>query len=380
MINQTRGKKRRLVILIHGIRTHADWQHNMIKWLKADGVSTIVVAPGYGYFDAFRFWFPFVFRRMPVKKVLRKLDDLLPDYPELEWDRFIIAHSFGTYTITKVLEERPSWRFSGIVLCGSIVPVDYNWGRIAGQILNGGSIVNHCGAIDVWPPAARAFSWGYGSTGTYGMQSGHVIDRLHHIGHSDFFTQEFAKTYWKPFIYNREVPKANDDQPAIDRPKFFRLLDLPIKSMLVACALISVMYLRSDLVRLAIDYLGINSAWPPSEVQSEPEITEAARLFIKLGEAIGMQAESSVLCLERFSNECINWDDAVHIIQAILKETGCYDGEINGNTGLLFNRAVRRFHKARFGDTDSGERDLDDFSDGFMFIEENLDLTDKVCD
>lgn len=226
----SRRKKPVLLILIHGIRTHADWQYKIPGWIDADE-SIVVKSPGYGYFDAFRFWFPFFTRNGPIKKISRELDDILPAYPEKDWDRIVIAHSFGTYTITNVLQDRPAWKFSDIILCGSIVSKDFRWTPIANQIQEGGRIVNEVGALDVWPAMAKAWSWGYGSTGTYGMKSGQVDDRIHQIGHSEFFTEEFARKYWKPIIHDRKMSVDNSTQAQIKRPWWFSILDLPLGAL-----------------------------------------------------------------------------------------------------------------------------------------------------
>lgn len=255
-----RRKKPVLLILIHGIRTHADWQHELPGWIDADE-SIVVKAPGYGYFDAFRFWFPFLTRNGPINKISRELDDFLPNYPENEWDRIIIAHSFGTYTITKVLENRPAWKFSDIILCGSIVSKGFRWTGISNQLQEGGRIVNEVGTLDVWPAMANAWSWGYGPTGTYGMQSGQVDDRVHQIGHSDFFTEEFAKEYWKPFIHERRI--ARNDPVVLDKPRpwWFRALNLPLGSMSILFLLI---------IGLASFIYGVLPNPNPNQIKIEP--------------------------------------------------------------------------------------------------------------
>jgi hypothetical protein len=230
-MGSARREKKVLLILIHGIRTNAEWQHEVEIWLKNGENGKIVVAPlGYGRFDAFRFWCPILTRSGVVKTLLRKLDDLLPHYPEHEWDKIIIAHSFGTYALTKVLKNRPTWRFSEIILCGSVVSPKFRWAEVANQVSNGGRIVNDCGRLDQWPVLASALSWGYGTIGTYGVKDGIVKDRMHPIKHSEFFHRSFFEQYWKPLILEGQLVLRGQDAPS---PRWFDFIQWHIKYLML---------------------------------------------------------------------------------------------------------------------------------------------------
>ena len=63
----TLPKKRILVLLIHGIRTQAEWQ----GWLShlLENAGCVVVPLKYGYFDAFSFLIPLLFRWIPIREV-----------------------------------------------------------------------------------------------------------------------------------------------------------------------------------------------------------------------------------------------------------------------------------------------------------------------
>jgi hypothetical protein len=77
--NRTRSTsqtKPQLVLLIHGIRTHAEWQEMVRNVLQRDG-KTHVVPIKYGFLDALRFWCPIVTRRVAIKILLWKINDAI---------------------------------------------------------------------------------------------------------------------------------------------------------------------------------------------------------------------------------------------------------------------------------------------------------------
>src|SRR5690242_6112432 len=73
ILSATIGSNERdhIVVLIHGIRTHADWQILVKDELEAVGITVCEIR--YGFFDAFRFWFPIFFKSKPIARVTREL-------------------------------------------------------------------------------------------------------------------------------------------------------------------------------------------------------------------------------------------------------------------------------------------------------------------
>jgi hypothetical protein len=184
-----------VVLLVHGIRTTAVWQEMVAQELEATpGVRAIPL--GFEYVDAFSFWFPFGTRARPVRKLLGKIRHAKARHPQAEFS--VIAHSFGTYSVFRLLEGEPDLQFKRIILCGSIVSHDAPWAALEPRIQD--EIINDCGTRDGWPAAARAFSFFYGATGTFGFKSPGIRDRFHDIDHSGFFTPEFVRKYWVPYI------------------------------------------------------------------------------------------------------------------------------------------------------------------------------------
>jgi pimeloyl-ACP methyl ester carboxylesterase len=193
-----------VIVLIHGIRTQATWQEKIRQELeKLEGVRVYPI--GYGYLDAFRFWFPFFFRTVPIKKVLRELRTIRTEHRN---DKIsVIAHSFGTYAIKEILSKESDVELHHLILCGSIIPTTVQWDMLPKYPK--GQVINECGTKDIWPVLAKCASWGYGPSGTFGFKTAKITDRYHDAAHSDFFSGQFVRKYWVPLIADgRIVPSA----------------------------------------------------------------------------------------------------------------------------------------------------------------------------
>lgn len=193
--------KTQLVLLVHGIRTEAEWQ-GMVKAKMQRDELTHVEPIKYGYFDAIRFWCP-LWRKKPIKEVLYKIQHAIFEHKDSEV--IIIAHSFGTYAITKIMEENPSIRPARIIYCGSIVKRNFRWDKLA----RCPKIINDCGSRDIWPIRATFFSWGYGPTGTFGFGFPGIEDRFHDFEHSDYFNETFIDNFWIPWVHDNRLMKSD---------------------------------------------------------------------------------------------------------------------------------------------------------------------------
>ncbi|WP_148080401.1 hypothetical protein [Roseimaritima ulvae] len=170
------------------------------------GHGAVVKPLKYGYLDAFSFWCPFLTRRGPIKKLLGRINDAI----SVGGDRplIIIAHSFGTYAVTKILEANPSIRPKRLLLCGAIVRTDYRWAR-HGQLAEDHSVLNECADKDIWPVLAQGLTLGYGASGTFGFGDALAEDRYHNFGHSGYFTPGFVEQYWVPWIFDKRVERSD---------------------------------------------------------------------------------------------------------------------------------------------------------------------------
>lgn len=210
-----------LVILLHGIRTQGAWQE-MVRSVLGQPESTEVVPIKYGFFDTLRFWSPIWTRRKPIDTAKWKIEAAIASRPD--WQVTIIAHSFGTYTIARLLAEVPTFRPDRILLCGAIVRQDYRWDHID----DCPEVLNDCGGRDVWPIFATAFSWGYGPSGTFGFGTAGVRDRYHDFKHSGYFERSFVERYWKPWIDNGAIVNSDYEIGNRSTPYWMSLLTVPL--------------------------------------------------------------------------------------------------------------------------------------------------------
>jgi len=114
----------------------------------------------------------------------------------------IIAHSFGTYLVARLLEKYPMLRFDKVIFAGSIVNEDYNWPEILGR----GQVSlfrNDYGRLDPWPRIAKMLVPRTGGSGTGGFQKSHslmVQKPFSHYRHSDYFHQSHFALEWIPTL------------------------------------------------------------------------------------------------------------------------------------------------------------------------------------
>jgi O-acetyl-ADP-ribose deacetylase (regulator of RNase III) len=195
------------VVMIHGIRTDGSWVDTIERVLKEGDHQLYPVVEGYGYFDLIRFLLPSRrIRNRVVTKIKARIDNLRTNQPDIT-KVSVIAHSFGTFLIGEMLRTDKDFRLHRLLLCGSILPADYPWDECIGQLdpfkdpdHPTRRVVNDCGWRDFWPVFAESVTWGYGSAGRFGFATQYVRDRYHKLGHSGFFTEEFAKAFWLPAL------------------------------------------------------------------------------------------------------------------------------------------------------------------------------------
>ncbi|MEW8487256.1 MAG: hypothetical protein AB2705_18925, partial [Candidatus Thiodiazotropha sp.] len=194
----------KVIVLIHGIRTYAEW-FDLLKYEIEKNKNTSVYFIKYGFFDALRFWFPFFTRTGVINHVKRQLRNIRNEH---RTDDFIIvAHSFGTYVISRILSSESDIDIKRLLMCGSIIPEKFRWDLIPKLPK---PILNDCGTRDIWPIAAKALSWGYGTSGSFGFNSIHIEDRYFNVDHSGFFNSDFITTYWLPFIIDGKIKSSNE--------------------------------------------------------------------------------------------------------------------------------------------------------------------------
>lgn len=192
--------RKHIVVLLHGMNTNAEWQEALAEPMRLEtNLEPTVV--GYGNFSPVKFWSPFFYRPGRIKKVLTDFRGIRERNPDA--DISIVAHSFGTYIVSKILDMASDLRFHRILLCGAIVDTDYDWSAVSDQFTE--PVVNDIGRRDIWPSVAKNCTWGFGNSGAIGFQNSLVRDRHFTYGHSGFLNVAHMRKYWLPYLLDGRV-------------------------------------------------------------------------------------------------------------------------------------------------------------------------------
>jgi hypothetical protein len=260
-----------VVLLIHGIRDFAEWQDMVATVLSA--IPNIEVCPlKYGRFDAFRFWFPLWTREAPVKNLLWRIRSAHDRFSPANMS--VVAHSFGTYAIGKILRENPDIRLHRLILCGAILRSNFRWDQIQRSVET--PIINDCGIKDIWPVLAQSTTFGYGPSGRFGFGTPGVRDRYHDFGHGGFFQEKFVSDFWLPWFRNGNFIKSKAPPPSGTRWHLLSIIQL--KWLALLCfAFIAAAYLHNPKQMLEAPVI-FRAFWtPPRPPASAPRVIEAYR-------------------------------------------------------------------------------------------------------
>jgi pimeloyl-ACP methyl ester carboxylesterase len=218
-----------LVIFVHGIRDPGFWQQKLKSMFEQEGF--VAVPIGYGVLDVFRFLLGFRKRSIDIAK--NQILTAIRNNPGSKVT--IIAHSFGTYAVSRLLEENPSIEIANLVMCGAIVKRGYRWDKTVNLNAQGEHrmrVINEHSARDIWPLFARHATFGFGDVGSIGCQDADVIDRRHDVKHSEYLTETFAAENWVRHLAHGEKLKTSEEP--MRTPWYFVLTRLPFTFAQVA--------------------------------------------------------------------------------------------------------------------------------------------------
>ncbi|MBD9397464.1 hypothetical protein [Pseudomonas sp. PDM11] len=183
----------RWLIVIHGMNSRAKWQE-AFSWEIANRLSysapVLIYKYGWATIDVFARWLHERLARRLGERMRIAIQEAqksrLPDRPD------IIAHSFGTLLLSRVLEspEFADLKFGRIITAASIVRPDFDWDRL----ITGGrveAVLNHVGGQDCAVPFAQYAIPGAGPGGQVGYLAKSTLNvRAENYGHSGFFLPE----------------------------------------------------------------------------------------------------------------------------------------------------------------------------------------------
>jgi len=214
------NRPKTVVILVHGIRDYALWQDIVGEILEEKIPDVAIAKIKYGYRGVLGFLIPSLLRKKDLHEVRGQLESIFKNYPA--YKKVLVAHSFGTFLTSRVLNDCSHIRFDRILYCGSIVNESFKWHEVDGVPKN--CLVNDCGTRDIWPMMAKSFTVGYGDSGVVGFHSYLVKDRYHDIRHGEFFSDKFVDRFWVPFISDGRYIKSSWTKCRPEKKWYWRMI------------------------------------------------------------------------------------------------------------------------------------------------------------
>ncbi|HEX2711647.1 MAG TPA: hypothetical protein VHM88_05415 [Candidatus Acidoferrales bacterium] len=201
-----------LVISVHGIRTHGEWQKLFAAAMSGSPVK--VESFDYSPYGLFRFLTPGFNDRM-VDKFYNWYASVVKSCPGVDLERYekrpsVVAHSFGSWIVGNAMLKYEDVRFDKVIFAGSILPRDFDWVTpfARDQVA---FVRNECGQKDPWPRWARRFVARAGSGGSEGFEwFGTTVDnvRCEWFGHRDSLMRQHIEKQWLPLLLQAPSPLA----------------------------------------------------------------------------------------------------------------------------------------------------------------------------
>ena len=192
-----------VVISIHGIRTTGRWQKELNDVLIGAGFRHVPL--DFGFFSALSLLMPW--------SRSRKVEWFHRTYSE----KFagggrkpsVIAHSFGSYIVTRAMLKYDDIRFERVILCGSIVSRSYPWRAVLLARDQADAVLNEAGGRDLWAAMVEWVVSDAGASGVSGFEDtadGRLVQLIHERhAHSDYFYRQNYERRWLPFLQGRPV-------------------------------------------------------------------------------------------------------------------------------------------------------------------------------
>ena len=220
-----------LVVLVHGINTRGYWTSELKSALEEAGF--IAEPCGYGVYGVTRFLLPIQYLRdKAIERVRVRVNLAIKIHQPTKVS--VVAHSFGSYIIARLMAKEFQQDWHRIIFCGSVNDQAFAFEQYLDRFTP--PILNDIGSRDLFPALAEKVTWGYGAIGSYGAQSAALSDRWHSgFGHSDFLNEEFCTRFWVPFLHEGTILKGDAPQRL---PWWARLLlRLPLRWILAVLLL-----------------------------------------------------------------------------------------------------------------------------------------------
>ena len=198
-----------ILILVHGIRDFATPWYSRANRVFRDDEHVKVIGVKYGFFNAINFLAPFDWSQKPYQILVDAYDAAIKRYPNSRIS--IIAHSFGTFLVARLLEKHPTVKLHRVLFCGSVCKEAFDWQGVLPHIKGVPAVFNECGTTDPWPAMAKALNGRYGAAGRHGFGGGDPTSSYFEGGHSVFLEESHMRNVWRSFVLCGTIHKGNAD-------------------------------------------------------------------------------------------------------------------------------------------------------------------------
>lgn len=204
-----RNKRRGLLVVIHGLKTRAEWLSNVIPAANSQGW---IVAP-FIYDNPVKLLFDNGMRQEVVEKFRDWIYALKQKYEPKTIS--VISHSFGTYIITKYVEGFASKsgylpiQINSLILTGSIIKPDFDWsvyipkriGRVLNIVAGGDDAVKYMPNTDWKKLIGMDTLFGKGAIDGIEKVSEFVENReLEILTHTNIFKDDIIEQIFLPYL------------------------------------------------------------------------------------------------------------------------------------------------------------------------------------
>jgi hypothetical protein len=201
-----------LIVSIHGIRTDGRWQKLFAAALSGSPAKSEPF--DYGRYGLLKFLTP-PFNNQMIDRFYHWYASTIKSCSSVDLNRYdrrpsVVAHSLGSWIIGNAMLKFEDVRFDKLILAGSILPRDFDWGRLFARD-QVASVRNECGQKDPWPAWAGRLVARAGTGGASGFDwFGTAVQNVtcDWFGHSDSLMRPHIENCWIPFLRQSPSPLA----------------------------------------------------------------------------------------------------------------------------------------------------------------------------
>jgi hypothetical protein len=176
------------LVAVHGMNTHGAWQEEfswVVQIVYGYSIPTFIFKYGRILLSPFLDWRQEKYVDEFANRLLAKASEVHSLMENAPPD--ILAHSFGTWIVARALEKHEALRYGRVILTGSIVRPDFDWGRyVAAERVE--SVLCHRASRDIWVRVAPFSVPRSGPSGIVGFGGQHpavheiLSQQYHHVG------------------------------------------------------------------------------------------------------------------------------------------------------------------------------------------------------